>query len=48
MSNFLVPLKPFKYFHIMNPDIVKMHAPNTDSTAYNDDEIDLGELFATL
>lgn len=48
MNNFLVPLKPFKYFHIMNPDIVKMHAPNTDSTAYHDDEIDLGELFATL
>ncbi len=25
-----------------------MHAPNTDITAYHDDEIDLGELFATL
>ena len=32
----------------MTADLVKIHTPNTDSTAYQDDEIDLGELFATL
>ena len=32
----------------MTADLVKIHAPSTDNTAYQDDEIDLGELFATL
>ena len=32
----------------MTADLVKIHAPSTDNPAYQDDEIDLGELFATL